>query len=122
MKYAVVVSGGKQYKVVEGQELLLDHLDVKKDDAYTFPTVLLFVDEGKAKLGKPTLSDVVVKGMVLGEEKGEKIRVAKFKSKVRYRRVTGHRSLLTRIKITAIEGKGKTTVSKTTKETEKKEK
>ncbi|HUC95061.1 MAG TPA: 50S ribosomal protein L21 [Candidatus Saccharimonadales bacterium] len=94
-KYAVVRVGGKQYKVVEGKEVLVDKLtDPKKFDVET----LLFVDNDKVKVGKPVLKDVKVSLKVLADmEKGEKIEIYKFKAKSRYKRHTGFRPQYTRL-------------------------
>lgn len=98
MKYAVIKYQGHQYKVVEGQELLIDKLLDKSE-----PEVLLFVDDGKTKIGKPVLKDVKVKVKVLSElEKGEKIDIYKFKAKSRYRRHTGFRPQYTKLLIEKI--------------------
>ena len=94
-KYAVVRVGGKQYKVVEGKEVLVDKLtDPKKFDVET----LLFVDNDKVKVGKPVLKDAKVSLKVLADmEKGEKIEIYKFKAKSRYKRHTGFRPQYTRL-------------------------
>lgn len=98
MKYAVIKYQGHQYKVAEGQEILIDKLLDKSE-----PEVLLFVDEGKTKIGKPVLKDVKVKVKVLSElEKGEKIDIYKFKAKSRYRRHTGFRPQYTKLLIEKI--------------------
>lgn len=102
MRYAVVSTGNKQYKVSEGEIIDIDQLSVPSQDSYTFPHVLLFVDEDKRKVGLPYISDIKVIGKILEHTKGKKIRVAKFKSKVRYRRVKGFRPSLTRVKIEKI--------------------
>lgn len=101
MKYAVITSGGKQYKVEEGQTLALDRLS-QKDGTIRFDNVLLMVNDNDVQMGTPYVPGLVVTGKILGEEKGEKIRIAKYKSKVRYRRVTGFRASLTRIQIEQI--------------------
>src|SRR3990167_4752872 len=100
MKYAVVRIGGKQYKVFEGEEILVDKLaDVQKIE----PEVLLFTDDGKVRVGKPVLKDVKVKVKVLAEiEKGEKIEIYKFKAKSRYRRHAGFRPQYTKLLIEKI--------------------
>jgi len=99
-KYAVIKLQGKQYKVSEKDEVLVDKVvDLKKID----PEVLLFVDEGKVKVGKPTLKDIKVKVKVLSEmEKGEKIDVYKFKAKSRYKRHTGFRPQYTKLLVEKI--------------------
>jgi large subunit ribosomal protein L21 len=99
-KYAVVRVGGKQYKVVEGKEILVDKLvDPKK-----FGTeVLLFADGDKVKIGKPVLKDVKVSLKVVADmEKGEKVEIYKFKAKSRYKRHTGFRPQYTRLLVEKI--------------------
>ncbi len=115
MKYAVVKTGGKQYKVSEGQILEFEKIDAPLGSETVLDKVLLYVssDPNKCLIGRPYLKEVVVKGKVLSQKKGEKIRVAKFKSKSRYRRVTGHRQLLTQMKIESISEKKKTDPKKT---------
>ena len=102
MKYAVVRTGGKQYKVAEGESLRVEHINQEPNSEYIFPEVLMVNDEGKVNLGTPLVTDVLVKGILVSHVKGDKIRVAKFKSKVRYRKIIGHRQSLSEIKITAI--------------------
>lgn len=103
MEYVVFRTGGKQYRVRHGDILEVDKLPVEKDAIITFEDVLLWVGDGNIKVGTPRVSDVKVKAKVLDQVKGEKIRVAKFKAKVRYRRVMGFRAHLTRIQIEKIE-------------------
>jgi large subunit ribosomal protein L21 len=102
MKYAVIKTGGKQYKVSEGDVIEVDKLDVK-EGPLNFEEVLLVVSDGNVQVGKPMLSGTKVSATLLEQKKGEKIRVAKFKSKVRYRRVTGFRALLSKVRIEKIE-------------------
>ena len=102
MQYAVIKTGGKQYRVAEGDVLEVDKLPVEKDGQVEFDQTLLYVSDGQVKIGRPILKDVKVKGKVLDQIKGEKIRVAKFKAKVRYRRVMGFRPQLTRVQIEKI--------------------
>lgn len=99
---AVVKTGGKQYLVKEGTELVVDRLQDKEKEKIELETLAIFDDEGKAlDLGTPTVAKKV-KAEVLAHMKGEKIRVAKFKAKVRYRKVRGFRPQLTRLKILEI--------------------
>ena len=107
MKYAVVVSGGKQYRVAEGDTIVVDMLAADPDSSYSFDEVLLFVDGDKREIGMPTLAGVKVSGKILEHTKGEKIRVAKFKAKAKYRRATGFRASLTKVQIEKIEAKSK---------------
>lgn len=97
MKYAVVKSGGKQYKVSEGEEILVDKLSLQKGDNYFFPEVVLIRDSEKIMVGNPYVSAGKVSGKVLDQIKGEKVTIAKFKAKVRYRRKSGFRPLYTKI-------------------------
>ncbi|MBI4153588.1 50S ribosomal protein L21 [Candidatus Woesebacteria bacterium] len=98
MKYAVIKYQGHQYKVVEGEEILVDKLLAESE-----PQVLLVVDDGKVKIGKPSLKETKVKIKVLAaEEKGEKLDIFKFKAKSRYRRKTGFRPVYTRLLIEKI--------------------
>lgn len=105
MKYAVITSGGKQYKVVEGQVLEVDRLKAEAGSDFALDKVLLSVDGDAVQVGAPYLSNVTVMAKVLEQINGEKIRVAKFKAKARYRRVNGFRAQLTKIEITSLSGK-----------------
>jgi large subunit ribosomal protein L21 len=99
-KYAVIRVGGKQYKVSEGKEILVDKLiDPKKFEVET----LLLVDGDKVKVGKPVIKDAKIKTKVVTElEKGKKIEIYKFKAKSRYKRHTGFRPQYTRLLIESI--------------------
>lgn len=106
MKYAVIATGGKQYRVSEGDTVAVEKLGLKPNDTYTFSEVLLVVDGDKKEVGTPTVAGIVVTGTVVAEKKTRKVRVAKFKAKAKYRRVTGSRKVQTHIKIDKI-GSGK---------------
>lgn len=99
-KFAVIRIGGKQYKVSEGEEILVDKLnDLTKIE----PEVLLFVDGDKIEVGTPVLDKIKVKVKVLVElEKGIKIRVFKYKAKSRQRKHTGFRAQYTRLLVEKI--------------------
>lgn len=105
MKYAVIKSGGKQYKVSEGDIIEVERLSIKPSEEVFFENILLYVsgEPNVVELGKPYLKEVIVKGKVLEDKKGKKIKVSKFKSKVRYRRTTGHRQFLSKIVIEKID-------------------
>lgn len=94
-KYAVIKLAGHQYKVSEGETVLVDHLLDKKVE----PEVLLVVDDKKVTVGKPTVEKAKVAVKILGEEKGLKIDIYKYKAKSRYRKHTGFRPLYTKIEI-----------------------
>lgn len=102
MKYAVVKIGGSQYKIAEGEEIEVEKIEGKKGDSLEFKEILLLVDKGRVRIGKPSLPGVKVKGKILDQIKGKKIRVATYKAKSRYRKVKGHRKLLTRLRIEKI--------------------
>lgn len=101
--YAVVTSGGKQYRVEPGATLLVERLTGEPGAAITFERVLLFGDGDRVTVGTPTVDGVTVRGTVLGEERGPKLIVFKYRPKARYRRRSGHRQHLTRVRIDAIE-------------------
>ncbi len=99
MEYAIVKTGGKQYKVSKDSIIEVERLSYKSGEKFSFEEILLHVADGKVKLGKPNLKGVEVKATVLEHLKGEKLRIAKFKAKAKYRRVTGHRQYLSKVKI-----------------------
>ena len=102
--YAVIETGGKQYRVEQG--MLLEHErsnGVEPGGAIEFDRVLLLVDEDGVRVGSPYLDGVTVKGEVLEEGRGDKIIVYKYKSKKGYRRKQGHRQPYMRTLITTIE-------------------
>ena len=97
--YAVVKTGGKQYLVKEGMTITVDQLTVEKGKKVKLETLLKFDEEGKAfELGQPILEEKV-SAEVVDNVKGDKIRIAKFKAKSRYRKVRGFRARLTKLKI-----------------------
>lgn len=102
MKYAVIKTGGKQYKVSEGKILEVEKLAAQPKEKVEFGEVLLLVDGDAVHIGQPLLPKTKVIGEILEQIKGPKIRVAKFKAKAHYRRVCGHRQYLTRVKIEKI--------------------
>ncbi len=98
--YAIVKTGGKQYRVQEGESLLVERLPV--DDGGTLSLQpLLYVDGSNVVHGED-LSTVDVQARVVGHERGPKLRIVKFKPKRGYKRRTGHRQELTRIEVTKI--------------------
>lgn len=102
MKYAVIQTGGKQYKVTEGDVINVERLKAEVNDTVTFSDVLLYTADGVAQVGQPLVNGMTVTGKVVTNLRGEKIRVSKFKAKARYRRVTGHRQELTQVQIESI--------------------
>ena len=112
MKYAVIKTGGKQYKVSEGQILEIEKLkqasskkDLDKNEKIDFDEVLLLVEENKAKIGQPFL-DVKVSAKVVDQIKDKKINILKYKAKTGYARRVGHRQKKTKViieKISSVE-------------------
>jgi large subunit ribosomal protein L21 len=98
--YAIIKTGGKQYRVVEGESLLIERLPVAEGDIIDLPT-LLFVD-GDDVLDGDALGDITVSAKVLAHERGPKLRIVKFKPKRGYKRRNGHRQELTRIEVTSL--------------------
>ncbi|MGZ8563071.1 MAG: 50S ribosomal protein L21 [Candidatus Limnocylindria bacterium] len=100
--YAVVSSGGKQYRVEAGSTLTLERLDGDPGASFTFDRVLLIGDGDEVTVGTPAIAGASVSATLLGEELGPKLVIFKFKQKVKYRRRTGHRQHLTRVRIDEI--------------------
>lgn len=91
MKYAVIQFAGKQYQVSEKDTITVDRVDVEAGKELTVNDVLLTVNDSDVVVGQPVISGAAVKLKVVSHGRGDKIRVAKFRSKSRYRRVNGHR-------------------------------
>ena len=100
--YAIVETGGKQYKVAPGQKIDVDRLDIAEGEDIELSKVLLIADGEDTIIGSPTIDGAKVIATCLGEQKGDKIIVFKYKPKVRYRRKKGHRQLYTRLEIKEI--------------------
>jgi large subunit ribosomal protein L21 len=112
--YAIVETGGKQYKVAPGQKVDVDRLAVAEGEDVELSRVLLITDGGDTIIGSPTIDGAKVIATCLGEKKGEKIIVFKYKPKVRYRRKTGHRQLYATLEIKEIVKPGKEAAPKKT--------
>ena len=103
--YAIIADGGRQYKVEEGQTLEIDFREAESGSEITFEQVLAVGDgEETFKLGQPTLSGATVTAKVIGESKGEKIYVQKFRRRKNSKRRTGHRQKYIRVQISKIAG------------------
>lgn len=100
--FAIVSIGNKQFKVQVKDIIVVDKLEGKVGDSLDFSDVLLVSDEKTVKVGKPNVKGAKVSAKILAQEKGEKIDIHRFKSKVRYRRARGFRSQLTRLEITHV--------------------
>jgi large subunit ribosomal protein L21 len=103
--YAIVETGGKQFKFQPGKTYNVEKLDVEEGKPYNFDRVLVGLNEkGEFKIGKPYLDKVTVKATVVKQFKDKKIKVVKFKRRKNYLRTHGHRQQLTQIKVEKIEG------------------
>ena len=99
--YAVIVSGGKQYKVSEGDVIRVEKLEVEEGAKISFDQVLL-INDGSLKIGTPTVQGAKVSGTVLQNGKGKKVIVYRYKRKSGYHKKNGHRQLFTEVKIDKI--------------------
>ena len=100
--YAVIETGGKQYKVSPGQTIDVERLDVAEGKTVDLDRVLLIGDGKRVTVGAPTVDGAKVVATSQGEGKGDKVIVFKYKPKVRYRKKTGHRQFYTRLVIDKI--------------------
>ena len=99
--YAIIAAGGRQYRVSQGDVIYIDKVNQEDNSAISFD-VLMIGGDGEVKVGNPVLNGAKVEGKVLGQVKGEKITVYKYKSKKDSRRKIGHRQPYTKVEITAI--------------------
>jgi large subunit ribosomal protein L21 len=103
--YAIISDGGKQLKVEQGQELLVDYRDVPAGEKITFDRVMAVSDgSGDLKLGAPLVSGASVVAEVIGPEKGPKLVIQKLRRRKNFRKKTGFRALATRVRISSITG------------------
>lgn len=103
--YAIIETGGKQFRVTEGDVIDVERLQADEGDEVVFDRVLLLAkDDGEIKVGDPVVKGAHAKGKVVCEFKDKKVIVFKYKSKVNYRRKKGHRQVKTRVLIEKIEG------------------
>lgn len=109
--YAVVNSGGKQYKVRQGEVLRVEKLSGDVGSSVTFDRVLMFSDGENVSIGQPILDGVSVEGRIVEQGKAKKIIVFKYKRRKRYRRKNGHRQEFTAIQIDSIHAKGTKTAN-----------
>ena len=100
--YAVVKTGGKQYKVQEGEILRIEKIDGEPGSPVKIENVLMYSNEGNVSIGQPELDNVAVSGQIVEQGKGNKIIVFKYKRRKRYRKTQGHRQLFTAVKIDTI--------------------
>lgn len=102
--YAVIETGGKQYRVTPGDTLEVERLETEAGKPFTFDRVLLVANDGKVSVGTPTVASAKVVADVTEHLRGEKKIAFKMKRRKGYHRTVGHRQELTRVKITDIKG------------------
>lgn len=100
--FAVIKTGGKQYKVVKDDIIIVEKLDAETGSKVTFDTVLMAGTDADVKVGAPTVEGAKVSGEVIEQRKGAKVLVFKKKRRQNYRRKKGHRQFETVVKITAV--------------------
>lgn len=100
--YAVVESGGRQYKAIEGQPITVEQLPHEAGEEIELDRVLLIADGENIQVGQPVVEGAKVKATVLGDQKGPKIRIFKMRPRKRYRRRKGHRQIYTRLMVEEI--------------------
>jgi len=100
--YAIFKALGHQFKAKEGDTVRLPLMDAEPGSKVTFSEVLLTSDEGNVQAGTPFVANAAVEAEVVGESKGDKLFVFKFKRRKNYRRKTGHRQRFTDVRITAV--------------------
>ena len=102
MKHAIIVTGGKQYRVAEGDVIFIEKLDVEAGESVKFDKVLAVIDEESSVFGTPVVEGASVSANVVKNGKGKKVRVYKMKPKKGYRRTQGHRQPYTKVQIETI--------------------
>lgn len=102
--YAVIKTGGKQYRVNEGDIVFIEKLEVEVDSEVKFDEVLALESDGSVKIGTPTVKGAVVTGKVLKQGKSKKVTIFTYRAKKGSKRKMGHRQLYTKVEITSIKG------------------
>ena len=102
--YAIIETGGKQYKVQEGDTIYVEKLGADAGTIWSFDKVIAVVDGDKTNFGAPYVKGAAVSASVLGDGKGKKLVVYKYKAKKNYHRKKGHRQPFTKLKIDSIKG------------------
>lgn len=102
MKHAIIETGGKQYRVAEGDVVFIEKLDVVSGDTVTFDRVLAVIDDTDSNFGSPIIAGATVTASVIKNGKDKKVRVFKMKSKKGYRNTKGHRQPYTQVQIGTI--------------------
>lgn len=102
--YAIIETGGKQYRVQEGDVIRVEKIEIADGETVKFDKVLLVAEEGKLNVGKPYVDGAVVEAVVENQGKAKKIIIFKYKAKKDYRKKQGHRQPYTQVKIEKIVG------------------
>ncbi len=100
--FAVIKTGGKQYKVAVGSKIKVEKLDAKENDKFVFSEVLMKGEDENVEIGAPFVEGASVEAKVIAHGKGDKIHIWKYKAKKRYQRRVGHRQMFTEVEITGI--------------------
>ncbi len=103
--YAVIKTGGKQYRVVQGERLKVEKLDVEVGGTVTLDQILMVSDGDKTTIGSPIIKGATVKATVVSHGRGDKVMIFKMRRRKHYRKTQGHRQSFTEIKIEAIAAK-----------------
>jgi len=104
MMYAVIRSGGKQYRVAPGDVLRVEKLPVEAGQTVEIDEVLMVGDDGESRVGEPLLAGVKVSAEVVGHGRGDKVHILKFRRRKHHMKRQGHRQYYTALKITGIQG------------------
>jgi large subunit ribosomal protein L21 len=113
--FAIIETGGKQYKVEKGATLEIEELYADEGSTITIDKVVLISDNDNLKIGTPYVSGAAVTAKVIGQVKGEKIRVYKMKAKEHYQRTAGHRQKYSSVEILEIKAEGAVKAAKAPK-------
>src|SRR5262245_15106267 len=100
--YAIISDGGRQYRVEEGQEVVIDYRDIEQGSEIQFDRVLAIADDSGIHIGKPVVDGALVTAEVVGAIQGEKLYIQKFRRRKNSRRRTGHRQIHTTVRINKI--------------------
>ena len=101
--YAIIITGGKQYRVAEGDTLRIEKLPAEVGSQVDFDKVLMIVQDQEITVGTPHLANVKVSGEVLAQDRLDKVTIIKFRRRKHYRKQMGHRQYFTQVKITKIQ-------------------
>ena len=115
--YAIIATGGKQYTVAEGDIIRVEKLEAEEGKKFTFDQVLA-INDGALKVGTPTVAGATVTATVLGNGRGKKVVVYKYKRKTGYHKKNGHRQAYTEVKIESIKVKAARKSTKAAEETQ----